>query len=132
MATTALSTSAVMPEPSPSRMPHKATRCQNCVMRVASSMPAAIRPRATQMTLRKPKRSIRMAANGPIKPNSTKRTARAEEICSASQPNSRLRGCINAPGKPSAADEVNAVRKVMATMTQAKCTPRRSSHCEKG
>ena len=59
-------------------------------------------------------------------------TASAEEICSASQPNSRLKGCISAPGKPSAADEVKAVRKVMATMTQAKCMPRRASHCEKG
>src|SRR5471030_1199956 len=128
--TTALSTSAVMPEPTPSITPHSTTSCQNCVIRVASARPPATSDSAVTTTLRSPKRSIRMAENGPIRPNSTKRTASADEICSVSQPNSLLKGCIMAPGRPSAADEVSAVRKVMATMTQEKWMPRRSSQPE--
>src|SRR5476649_2269282 len=128
--TTALSTSAVMPEPTPSITPHSTTNCQNCVIRVASARPPATSDSAVTTTLRSPKRSIRMAENGPIRPNSTKRTASADEICSVSQPNSLLKGCIMAPGRPSAADEVSAVRKVMATMTQEKWMPRRSSQPE--
>src|SRR5471032_2804336 len=102
--TTALSTSAVMPEPTPSITPHSTTSCQNCVIRVASARPPATSDSAVTTTLRSPKRSIRMAENGPIRPNSTKRTASADEICSVSQPNSLLKGCIMAPGRPSAAE----------------------------
>ncbi len=129
--TTALSTSAVMPEPMPSMMPQNNTRCQNWVICVASARPAATRVSAVTTTLRRPKRSIRMAANGPIRPNSTKRTASADEICSTSQPNSFDSGCSSAPGRPSAADEVKAVRKVMATITHEKCRPRLCSQLDK-
>ena len=73
---------------------------------------------AVTITLRRPKRSISRAENGPIKPNSAKRMASAVEIWSTLQPNSRLRGFSSAPGRPSAADDDKAVRNVIAATIQ--------------
>ncbi len=70
------------------------------------------------ITARRPKRSIITAANGPSRPNSAKRSARLLDICSVLQPNSRDSGCSMAPGRPSAADMVSMVRKVMAATSQ--------------
>jgi hypothetical protein len=47
------------------------------------------------------------------------------------QPNSLLSGSSNAPGKPSAADEVSIVMKVSATMTHEKWKPLRCSQMDR-
>ncbi|MNS75198.1 hypothetical protein D3C72_1087020 [compost metagenome] len=80
LATTAASTSAVMPEPTPSISPQATNNCHNSVATVASAMPPAISASAAQTTFRTPKRSIRRAENGAIRPNSAKRKARIDEI----------------------------------------------------
>ena len=122
--TTAPSTSAVMPLPSPSTTPHSTTRCQSCVTSPAISIPPPTSASATLTTARTPKRSISTAANGPIRPNSAKRSARAEEIWLVDQPNSCASGCSIAPGRPSAADMNSIVRKVSPAITQLKWRPR--------
>ncbi|MCY1288845.1 hypothetical protein D9M68_684700 [compost metagenome] len=82
-------------------------------------MPPAISASAAQTTLRTPKRSIRMAENGAIRPNSAKRKARIDEISSVFQPISRASGDRNAPGRPSAAEVVSITRKVRAATSHA-------------
>ena len=67
----------------------------------------------------KPKRAIKIAANGPRTPNNAKRTANTDESSSVDQPNYLLRGCNIAPGKPRAAEVVSIAKKVTAAMTQA-------------
>ncbi|MCY1330003.1 hypothetical protein D9M69_156240 [compost metagenome] len=119
LATTAASTSAVSPEPTPSISPHATKSCHSSVDTVASAMPPAISASAAQTTLRTPKRSIRMAENGAIRPNSAKRKARIDEISSVFQPISRASGDRNAPGRPSAAEVVSITRKVRAATSHA-------------
>ncbi len=114
LATTAPSTSAVMPVPRPSIRLHSTNSCHSCEAIVTSAMPRPTSASPVQITARRPQRSISTAANGPIRPNSAKRSASEDEICSVLQPNSLPSGCSIAPGRPSAADIVSMVRKVMA------------------
>jgi hypothetical protein len=81
-------------------------------------MPAPIRRSAMLATRRMPKRLMKAAANGPIKPNSTRRMAKAEEISDVLQPNSSCRGPISTPGVPTAPAVTSMVRKVVAATTQ--------------
>ncbi len=119
LATTAASTSAVRPEPTPSIRPQAMNNCHSLVATVASAMPPAISASAAHTTLRTPKRSIRIAENGAIRPNSAKRNARMDEIWSVSQPISRVSGLRKAPGRPSAAEVVSITQKVMAAISHA-------------
>jgi hypothetical protein len=107
-----------MPEPTPSITPSSSTSCQKAVISRTRPSPAAMTASAVTITLRRPKRSINRAENGPISPNSAKRTASAVEIWSTLQPNSRLSGFNKAPGRPRAADDDKAVKKVIAAMIQ--------------
>lgn len=65
------------------------------------------------------------AANGPSSPNSANRTANTDDSWSVVQPNSRLKGCSVAPGRPRAAEVVGIARKVTAATTQPQWMPRR-------
>ena len=58
------------------------------------------------------------AANGPNNPNSMRRSANAEEICSLFQPNSFSSGTISTPGVLMAAAVTTVVSNVTPTMTQ--------------
>jgi hypothetical protein len=58
------------------------------------------------------------AANGPMSPNNSSRSARAEEIAAVDQPNSRCSGNSKTPGAPTAPAVTSMVRKVVATTTQ--------------
>ena len=58
-----------------------------------------------------------MAANGPMPPNSSNRSASAPEIAVTGQPNSVRSGSSITPGTPSAADVESITRKVTAAMT---------------
>jgi hypothetical protein len=119
LATIAPSTSAVSPVPQPSTRPHSKNSCQSCVMPVASTIAAAMKPAAVIMMRRKPKRAMKTAANGPSRPNSAKRTANTDDNSSVDQPNSCDSGRNMAPGRPSAAEVVSIAKKVTPAMTHA-------------
>ncbi len=118
LATMAPRTSAVRPVPAPSSTPQSRNSCHSCVTRVASASDTAMKTEAVTMTRRRPKRVMNIAANGPIRPKSTKRTANTDESCSVLQPNSLLSGGNMAPGRPSAAEVVSMAMKVTAATTQ--------------
>jgi len=82
-------------------------------------MATAMNEAAATMIVRRPKRPMNTAANGPSSPNSAKRTANTDESWSVVQPNSLLSGCNIAPGRPSAAEVVSIARKVTAAINQA-------------
>ena len=67
---------------------------------------------------RTPKRFISAAENGPIKPNSTRRTAKAVDMSEFRQPNSASSGRSMTPGAPSAPAVASMVRNVTAATTQ--------------
>ena len=58
------------------------------------------------------------AAKGAISPNSSSRTASAEEISEVAQPNSFCRGRSSTPGAPTAPAVTSMVRKVTAATAQ--------------
>jgi hypothetical protein len=53
-----------------------------------------------------------------MRPNSSNRTAMAEEMAAVDQPNSRCSGSSSTPGAPTAPAVTSIVRKVAATTTQ--------------
>ena len=67
-ATVAANTSAIDPVPRPIKTPQVSTSIHGWVANVDSAAPAATRRRATEVTLRSPKRAISAAANGAIRP----------------------------------------------------------------
>ena len=102
----------------PTTKPHNSTSCHTCVIASETMRPVTIRTAALIMTRRSPKRFIKAAANGPNKPNSSRRMANAVEICALAQPNSCSNGTISTPGAPIAPAVTSMVRKVTATTTQ--------------
>jgi hypothetical protein len=68
VATVAPSTSAVMPEPSPTTTPQNSSSCQRWRIDAVPATPIAINVTATPTTARAPMRLISAAANGPIRP----------------------------------------------------------------
>ncbi len=118
-ATVAPSTIAVRPVPRPTTTPHSTMRCQKVVITVASSRPAEIIATAVTITARRPKRSMKAAEKGAIRPKSMMRRASADEIAAVDQPYSSWSGRISAPGRPMAPAVVSMVRNVSATTTQA-------------
>ena len=71
------------------------------------------------MMARRPKRPIKAAENGAMRPNNMMRSARADEIVAVDQPNSTCSGRMRAPGSPMAPAVVSIVRKVRVATTQA-------------
>ena len=117
-ATVAPSTSATMPVPRPIRTPHSATSCQSSVIASEATTPAETMPIAAMTTNRTPKRLIRAAANGAIRPKSARRMAKAEEMSAALQPNSCSSGPIRTPGAPIAPAFASMTRNVEPATTQ--------------
>ncbi len=118
VATVAPRTRAIMPEPVPHSTPQSSRSCQTSVMANEAVMPATIRSSAAATTGRMPKRLSSAAAKGAIRPNSIRRTARAEEMSAVAQPNSCCRGTIITPGALSDPAVASMVRKVAATTAQ--------------
>jgi hypothetical protein len=69
-------------------------------------------------TLRIPKRFMKAAENGPIRPNSPNRTARANEMSAFDQPNSACSGSIITPAEPKTPAVASIVRKVAIATAQ--------------
>ncbi len=67
-ATVAPSTSATIPVPRPIRTPHSATSCRICVMASEARTPEVTMAIAATTTARTPKRLMRAAAKGAIRP----------------------------------------------------------------
>ncbi len=119
VATVAPSTNAVIPVPVPMITPQSSTNCQRLVIKNDPAIPVTINPKAKATILRSPKLFIIAAANGPSRPNSIIRTARAEEISALVQPNSACNGPISTPADPIAPAVASMVRKVTPATTQA-------------
>ena len=118
VATVAPSTRAVIPVPRPTTIPHSRMSCHTSVIASEPTSPAMMNSRAALTTRLMPKRFMNAAANGPIRPNSSSRMARAEEISAFCQPNSRWKGTIMTPGAPTAPAVASMVRKVVPATTQ--------------
>ena len=74
--------------------------------------------KAVRTIRRTPKRFMKAAANGPMRPNRANRIASAEEISDGFQPNSFSSGTINTPGAPTAPAVTSMVRNVATTTAQ--------------
>jgi hypothetical protein len=72
-------TSAVNPVPQPKTRPQSKNNCHNCVTVGANAIAIDIKQAAVTMILRKPNLAIKIAAKGPSKPNSAKRTANTDD-----------------------------------------------------
>ncbi len=116
-ATVAPSTSAVMPVPRPMTTPHNPTICHSSVMKMEPISPREIMTRAAVTTRRRPNWFMKAAANGPIRPKRTSRSAIAKEILALVQPNSRWSGSIRIPAEPMAPAVASMVRKVIPATT---------------
>ena len=81
-------------------------------------MPSAIIVIAETTTGRTPKRLMKAAANGAISPNSISRTASANEMSAALQPNSFCSGPMKTPGAPMAPAVASMTTKVAPATTQ--------------
>lgn len=109
---------AVSPVPKPTTTPQSRASCQTSVMTSDPITPAAISASAVAATRRMPKRFMKAAAKGPIRPKSSRRMAKAPEISAADQPNSCCRGPISTPGAPTAPAVTSMVRKAVPATTQ--------------
>ena len=99
LAMVAAKTMAIEPVPSPISSPQVSTSCQPWVTKMVNPLPAATRSSAKLVTWRMPKRSIRAAANGAIRPYRIRLTLTALDIRVRGQPNSSSSGTISTPGR---------------------------------
>ena len=83
LVTVATKASAIEPVPRPTSTPQHSTSCQLAVMNTVSPLPAATSTSAAATTRRMPNRSISAAANGEVRPNSTRLTETAAEMVPA-------------------------------------------------
>ena len=116
LATVAANTSAIEPVPSPTSTPQHRTSCQLAVMKTVRPLPAATTHSATATTRRMPNCSMSAAANGAVRPNSSRLTLTASDTVAVDQPNSSCSGRISTPGvarKP--ADATSATKATAAT-----------------
>ncbi len=90
---------AVEPVPRPTSTPQYRVNCQAVVMTEVSAAPEAMSTSATTTTRRMPKRSMRAAANGAVRPYRTMFTEVARPIDPRDQPNSCRRGPASRPGR---------------------------------
>ena len=122
LVTVAAKASAMEPEPSPTSRPQHSISCQAAVIHTVSQEPAAITVRATATTRRMPKRSIRAAANGAVRPYRARFTETAAPIVPRDQSNSACSGSMRRPGTERKAAAPMIVTKVTAATNQARCT----------
>ena len=119
LAMVAAKTSAMDPVPSPMSSPQVSRICQDCVTSTVSALPAAISTSATAVTARMPKRSIRAAAKGAVRPKSTRLMLTAAESTVVDQPNSFCSGTISTPGAARKPAAPTRARKATAATIQA-------------
>lgn len=104
-ATVAAKTSAIDPVPRPIMTPHVARSIHGSMASTDSAAPPATSSSATVVTRRMPKRAMSAAANGAVRPNSTRFTVTASDSSVRLQPNSSSSGTMSALGaarKPAA------------------------------
>ena len=68
LATTDPRTRAIAPAPNPTNPPQRTHNCQGEVITVVSPLPIPTSSSAATMTRRRPRRSMRAAANGAVRP----------------------------------------------------------------
>ena len=124
LAMVAAKTRAIEPVPSPISSPHVSRICQDWFTRTVSALPAPISTRATAVTARMPKRSIRAAANGAVRPKSTRLMLTAAESTVVDQPNSFCSGTISTPGAARKPAAPTSARNATAATIQAGCSRR--------
>ena len=107
-----------MPVPIPTTTPHRASSCHTSVIAIEASSPLAIMSTAVTMTERTPKRLMKAAAKGAMRPNSARRTEKAAEISAVLQPNSCSSGWMMTPGAPIAPAVASMTRKVAPATIQ--------------
>ncbi len=115
-ATVATNARAIDPVPSPTSTPHSSTSCQLDSMKTVRPDPADTRSSAEATTRRMPNRFISAAANGAVRPKSSRLTETANEMVPRDQPYSVCSGSIRAPGverKPAA--PISATKATAAT-----------------
>ena len=112
----------IEPVPSPTSRPQQRISCQGSVMKTVSPLPTATMSSAKVTTGRTPKRSIRAAANGEIRPKSIRLSDTAEPMSPCDQPNSSCSGSISTPGTDRKAAAPTSVTKATAATTQAQCS----------
>ncbi len=117
VATVAPRTSAVMPVPRPTTIPQNSIRCHTALIIIVPMMPSTISVTAKITTGRTPKRLMKAAANGPIRPNSISRIASAMEMSAFDHPNSCCSGSRITPDAPIAPAVASMMRKVTPTTT---------------
>ncbi len=124
-ATVAANTRAIDPVPRPISTPQVSTSCQLAATKTVSPDPAAISSSAAVVTRRIPKRSMRAAANGAVRPNRTRFTPTASESVPRDQPNSSWSGTIRTPGAARKPAAPSRATNATAATGQAGCTRRR-------
>ncbi len=93
--------------------------CQGSLIAGVSTTLAEVVARASVIVRRAPKRSITVAAKGPIAPKSRRLMPRAKEIVARDQWNSSSRGTISTPGVERTPAVTTVTANVTATMTHA-------------
>ena len=121
LATAAPNTKAKQPVPNPTNSPQRTTKCQLWVINVVRYKPEATRSNAEATTRRIEKRSIRVAANGAVIPYIRRCSATAPDVRLRDQPNSSSSGTNMTPVVDLNAAAEISVRKVIATIHQARC-----------
>ncbi len=121
LATAAPNTKAKHPVPNPTKSPQRTTKCQLWVISVVRYKPEATRSNAEATTRRIEKRSIKVAAKGAVMPYISKWSATAPEVTLRDQPNSSSSGTNMTPVVDLNAAAEISVRKVIATIHQARC-----------
>ena len=109
LATVEANTVAMQPEPTPTTTPHSRNSCHGSVIRVVPRAPSEMTARATTVTRRSPYFACSAAANGPMKPNSSRLMLTAVPTVARLQPNSSRSGSMRMPGverKPAAPSSV--------------------------
>ena len=119
LAMVAAKTSAMDPVPSPISSPQVSRICQDSLTSTVRALPAPISTSATDVTMRTPKRSIRAAAKGAVRPKSTRLMLTAAESTVVDQPNSLCSGTISTPGAARKPAAPTSARKATAATIQA-------------
>ncbi len=88
-------------------------------MTLVSATPVAIVRIALRTTRRIPKRAMKAAAKGPMRPKRIRLMETAAAISARFQPNSRWRGMISTPGATRVPAAARSVTKVMPPTIQA-------------
>ena len=99
--------------------------CQLAFMNTVSPLPAATSSSAPITTRRMPNLSISAAANGAVRPYSSRLTETAAEIVASGQPNSSCSGCNRTDGVARNPAAPTSATKATAATTQAGWSRRR-------